>query len=366
MTLKVVQIIQRPQLRGAEIFASQLSNELSALGHTSMLVSLFPGKDKLPLRGKLIELNRDPGRRFVDVAGWKRLAHLINKEKPDIVQANASDTLKFSVMSKALFGWKARIVFRNANKISYFVRGPFRYWFNRFLLSRVRLVISVSEECRLDLVKTFSYDEEKTVTIPIGIDMTSSVIPSAPGRIEGAVTLLNVASLVPEKDHETLIRVHRKILDTNPKARLVVAGNGPQLQALTGLVDQLGTTNKVTFLGTRTDVLNLMSGADVFVLTSKAEGLPAVILEAQYARLPVVASDVGGISEVIEHGKSGWIVPAGDMAGFAETIQRVLSMEDADIDRVKDTAHKFVTGSHDNRVIAARFVSAYLTLINGK
>jgi L-malate glycosyltransferase len=151
------------------MFASQLSNQLVQAGHEVHLISLLEGDATLPFEGNHIRLNRPLNKRFVDVTGWKALAHHIKKIKPDVVQANAGDTLKFAVFSKLLFGWRTPIIFRNANKVSDFINTTPKLLFNKFLVGKVQHVISVSELCRQDFVKTYGYNSSKTTTVPIGL-----------------------------------------------------------------------------------------------------------------------------------------------------------------------------------------------------
>jgi L-malate glycosyltransferase len=171
--LKILQLIQKPQLRGAEIFASQLSNHLLDEGHEVVMISLLPGESSLPFNGNIIRLDRPLSKRFIDVKGWRELAMHIQKFKPDVIQANAGDTLKFAVFSRLLFRWKVPIVFRNANKVSDFIATWPKLIFNKFLIIKVAHVISVSELCRQDFIKTYSPPHEKTTTVPIGIEINA-------------------------------------------------------------------------------------------------------------------------------------------------------------------------------------------------
>jgi hypothetical protein len=111
--MKILQLIQRPQFRGAELFATQLGNGLINRGHECLLVTLFEGDADLPFTGRLIKLDRPGKKRFFDWDGWKALARIVAEEKPDLIQANAGDTLKFAVFSKLFFGWSTPVVFRN-------------------------------------------------------------------------------------------------------------------------------------------------------------------------------------------------------------------------------------------------------------
>ena len=105
--LKILQLIQKQQLRGAEIFASQLSAHLSEKGNTVILVNLFGGDAALPFDGQTTTLNGNQKARLHDVAGWRKLAQIIRDENPDVIQANAGDTLKYAVFSKIFFRWKS-------------------------------------------------------------------------------------------------------------------------------------------------------------------------------------------------------------------------------------------------------------------
>src|SRR5687768_8044683 len=122
--MKIFQLIQKPQLRGAEIFACQLSTELSNRGHECVVITLFQGASKLPFAGRIIPLGLSKRTRFVDWRGWKKLADLVKKEEPDILQANAGDTLKYAIISKLIFRWKTKVVFRNASTVSLYIKNP--------------------------------------------------------------------------------------------------------------------------------------------------------------------------------------------------------------------------------------------------
>src|SRR5688572_23199460 len=112
------------------------------MGHEVNVVSLLPGNAEMPFKGKMIQLGRPLGKRFMDVKGWRELSKHIGQFNPDVVQANAGDTLKYAVLSKLFFGWKVPIVFRNASTISLYMKTTWVRRFNRFLLSRVAYVVS--------------------------------------------------------------------------------------------------------------------------------------------------------------------------------------------------------------------------------
>ena len=361
--MKIIQLIQKPQLRGAEIFASQLSNHLVALGHACKMITLFEGEAKLPFLGEIIYLNRPLSKRLWDFAGWKQLSDLIKHEKPDILQANAGDTLKFAVLSKWVYGWKTPIVFRNANKMSDFIDSKPKFWLNKFFLSLVAHVISVSKSCSEDLITFFSFPKSKVDTVEIGIELNP--IGGLPEDLkpicENGPVVLNVASMVTEKNQLGLLRIFSEVLKQVGNAQLVIIGKGKLESSLKAFAVQQGIEKSVHFLGYRNDVLEIMNACNAFLLPSHIEGLPGVILEAMYASCPVVAYDVGGIGEVVVHNKTGFLVLKDDEGSFVKHVMAILT--DFDGNQIMKEARQFVMKDFDNRMITNRFLTIYARVL---
>jgi glycosyltransferase involved in cell wall biosynthesis len=133
-----------------------------------------------------------------------------------------------------------------------------------------------------------------------------------------------VGRLSPEKGHIYLFQAIKKILAALPKTRLLVIGDGPLREKLEILSVSLGLGSAVSFLGFRQDVVALMKISDMMVLPSLREGLPNVILEALALAKPVVATQVGGIPEIIRDGETGLLVPPKDPERLAEALLHLL------------------------------------------
>lgn len=362
--MRILQIVQKAQLRGAEIFASQLSNHLIEAGHDVKLVTLFPGDAALPFQGEVISLNRPLGNRFFDIHGWRQLCLLIEKFNPDIIQANAGDTLKFVVFSKLIFRWKTPIVFRNANKVSDFINTRPKLLFNKFLMDHVQHVISVSELCRQDFVNTYSYTKAKTTTIPIGINLQQinrTIPPDLSSFFSSSKILVHAASFVREKNHKGLLNIIRRLVDRGEDVKVILIGDGGLRSAIELQVAEMNLNDRVFLAGYRTDVLSIMINAHAFALPSLIEGLPGVVLEAMFCKVPVVAYDVGGVSEIIKPGETGWLVKAGDESGFILALTQALIHPD--IELITDNAFQMVVKEFDNLVVAKKFLITYGKLI---
>jgi len=307
--VKVLQVIQKPQLRGAEIFACQLTLELQKSGVEVDVVYLF---GDVPADWPFKSLNIRPlhgnqKKRFWDFAGYRKLARMISQGGYHLVQANAGDTLKYAVLAKKLFGFRAPLVYRNANKMSDFFTGSFHRKLNQWFLSACDYFISVSENCRQDLMGIVKKASHNSVTIPIGTYLFNDV-RSLESRSGDYPVILNVGSLVPEKNHIFLIDVFAAFFSRHKKGCLWIVGDGRLRMALEEKVRANDLVGRVKFWGYRNDVISILKSADVMLVTSKIEGLPAVILEAMACEVPVVSSDVGGIPEIIDHGISGYCI----------------------------------------------------------
>jgi glycosyltransferase involved in cell wall biosynthesis len=136
--------------------------------------------------------------------------------------------------------------------------------------------------------------------------------------------IVAVANLRREKGHDVLLHAAAVVMRTFPDSRFELVGGGPELPALRATADALGLEHAVSFLGHREDVKARLEAADIFVLPSRSEAFPNAVLEAMAAGLPVVASGVGGVLEIVRQGETGLIVPPGDAAVLASAICRLM------------------------------------------
>lgn len=209
-------------MRGAEIFASQLASHINHSGNKAIVVGLFPGNADLPFNDTIISLNGNPKGRLHDIKAWKKLAEIIRNEKPDIIQANAGDTLKYAVFSKIIYRWRQPIVFRNASTISLYIKTrPQKIW-NSFLFKYARKIISVSNTSALDFSKLFPKYKHKVITIPIGIERTEvsmeiNGLLNQPLHLNGeGLRIIHVGGFTFEKNHSGLLEIFELILEKDP------------------------------------------------------------------------------------------------------------------------------------------------------
>ena len=202
--------------------------------------------------------------------------------------------------------------------------------------------------------KTFLRASDSNVTVVnIGLDMAECSPVVSGGRPlreqlgigDRAPVLINVARLSHAKDQEQAILAMPKVAARYPEALLLVVGDGPLRQHLESMAERVGMERHVMFLGRRNDVLELLQMSDVFVFTSRYEGQPHAVIEAMAAGRPVVSYDIPATAELVEHGRSGFLVAERDPGSFANAVIEVL--DDPEM------AHRM--GQRGREVVLARF-----------
>lgn len=197
----------------------------------------------------------------------------------------------------------------------------------RLMTHAVDRYLAVSEKVRQDLIGDLQWPPGKIEVVPNAVwTRPASVEPTSAsrGRIVGDVTTPLV--LVPARLHEQ--KGHRYLFPAIaevPNAHFALAGEGPERDALETLARSLGISSRVSFLGHRDDMPELLAAADVVVLPSLYEGLPVSLLEAMAARKPVIATRIGGTDELVVSGHNGILVEPKDSAALAEALRTLLA-----------------------------------------
>ncbi len=245
---------------------------------------------------------------------------------------------------------------------------PRHNFLRRRLVPFVDRFIPVSEDLRRWLADVVRIPAAKTLFIKNGVD-TDKFAPggAAPADVPfGAddVVIGTVARVQDVKNHRVLVEAFARLRaarpDLAPRLKLAIVGDGPLLPAVREQVVALGLQDGVWLPGARADVAALLHGFSVFALPSLAEGTPVSMLEAMACGLPVVASRVGGIPEVVDDGVQGLLVPAGDAGPLAAALERYAG----------DAALRAAHGAAARRRVEERFslramVAAYGALYAG-
>jgi glycosyltransferase involved in cell wall biosynthesis len=198
----------------------------------------------------------------------------------------------------------------------------------RLLARAVSRYAAVSNDVAAELAERFRWPAGKIDVVYNAVRLERFGAPAPAGLREelggaGRPLVLTCARLDEQKGHDVLLRAAAGL----PGVAFAFAGEGPLRSGLEALADDLGLADRVAFLGRRDDVPALLAACDVFALPSLYEGSSLAVLEAMAARRAVVSSAIGGTEELIEDGRSGLLVPPGDVDGLRAALARVVEDE---------------------------------------
>ncbi len=266
-----------------------------------------------------------PGRIYAP-AGWRgllRLVNVIHAFRPDIVHGYLQGPNLFAALAGRACGVPVvAVAKRNVDAFE----TPRQVTLQRIahrLATHVTAVSAAVAETSVAL----GVPRERVTVILNGVDVSRfGVAPATRAELgleEGVPVIGSVGCLEPRKDYGTLLEALARLTADGRRAQLVIAGEGRLRDALTAQARALGLA--VRFLGERRDVERLLPVMDVFVLSSRQEGIPNALLEAMAAGRPCVATRVGGVPEVMADGRTGWIVPPSDPAVLAGALAEALA-----------------------------------------
>lgn len=363
MKLRVLEVLATLKRAGAERMAVTLACGLDRARFDTAVVTLydpFPGGFEPVLKEAGIPTYSLGKRRGLDTRMIPRLFRVMRQFRPAVVHTH-SYVLRYSLPAAWAAGADAMVhtVHNVASKEVDFAGR----WLHRLAFRRRVTSVAVAKEIGRSM-ETY-YGRPPAAVIPNGIDTEAFHRPEcrapwrrAHGFRDDDLLILSVARLEPQKDPLALIRAFSIALGHDPRARLLLAGDGSLRDPARAEAAALGLAERVHFLGVQPDVAELLSAADLFALSSTYEGNPMAVMEAMAAGLPVVATSVGGVPEVVAHGETGILVPSGNRDAFAAALAALAT--DPTRRRAMSEAARRSAQDFD----ATRMVAAYATLFD--
>ncbi|WP_246123324.1 glycosyltransferase [Marinobacter maritimus] len=222
-------------------------------------------------------------------------------------------------------------------------------------------VVPLSEEL-MDDMKRFKVPESKTSFIRNGVDLLEidaalATLPEGKQLGNDSRIIGFIGQMIPRKGIPDLIEVFDQLYQQEPGLRLQLLGDGSQRSELERQAEKLTSADAVEFLGFRSDRLELLSNFSLFVMTSSLEGIPRCMMEAMAVGVPVVAYDIPGVDQLVEHGKTGLLAPFGDKAALAACCKQVLGDPEL-AESLSNNAREMV----NSRYSAARMADEYEAL----
>lgn len=327
--LRVAHVISTPEGRGgAEQVVGALVKAGAERGHEQLLLNPFGRQgsgsmvaEGLPLDGfetfACEHLSGLPALR-----SWLR--DRLRSFSPDVVNVHLFHAQVAVASLRRDSGEKRILTHHHGRAMRVQGRPRFLQLMDRISVPRYDRVVAVSEDVSRFLTTQYRYDAGKIVTIPNGwARVEAHRPPKDPGR-----SIVCVANFNVHKDHATLIRALDEVVRQIDDAHLFLVGDGELLPDVKRQVEGSGLSAHVTFTGAVSDVWPFLDRAHVFCLPSTYESLGIAVLEAMAAGLPVVATRVGGIPELVDEGVTGILVGAGDHLALAKGLTTVLTRDD--------------------------------------
>jgi glycosyltransferase involved in cell wall biosynthesis len=272
---------------------------------------------------------------FNDFRTVLKLIRIFREERPHIVHTHTS---KAGILGRwaALVAGVPVIIHTPHGHVFW---GYFNRWKTKLYVLLERLtatitdrIVTLTEQEKKDHVRYHIADENKFTVIHSGVDLSKfsdtqvnvAEMKNKLGIAQGAFVVGTVGRLTPVKGQKYLIEAAAKILQKTPEIFFVFLGDGELMNELKMQAASAGISDKVKFLGWLPNVAEVMSTFDIFVLPSLNEGMGKVLVEAMAARKPIIASDIGGISDLIIHGKNGLLVSPMNSDALANSIELVL------------------------------------------
>ena len=367
--MRVLHVVSTDQRRGAELFASDLIQALTNEGveqRVCVLRSMESDSFEYGVPTDLLECASRWPVIGVDGLGIRRLRAVVKEWKPDIIQAHGGETLSYSV--PAALRSDARVVYRRIGSTPNWMAGRLKKAALGSLMRRADLVIAVADFVRREVEVDFRVLPSKIVVIPNGIDVRrlhASNTPAAAkaklGIPEEGQVVLSLGALTLEKDPLAQVEIMTRVLEQEDTCYFAMAGDGPLRSELEAAVSRTPCADRIRVLGVRRDVGDLLCAADVLLLASRTEGMPAAILEAGASGVPVASYAIAGVPEIVEDGVTGLLAAPGDVDRLRRRVVELL--QDADLRAELGSAGRAQLASRFTiDAIAHSYMKAYRTL----
>lgn len=297
----------------------------------------------------------------------KPIIRICKKEKINLIHVHDSNSLTATLIASIFLPSKIKIVLsrKRNNKIK-------DKFLNRYKYSHPKItkIISVSKAVEA-IFENIIKDKSKLVTIYDAIDVSffsknksKNLIHTEYALPKETLIVGNVASLTSQKDIFTFIDTAKEIINKKPtdlSIKFVIIGDGPQRDDLEKYALKKGIKDEIIFMGFRNNIEELIPEFNVFLLTSLTEGLPLTIYEAISSKIPVVATNAGGIAEVIKNNITGFVTDLKDTENLAKGVLKILTDKEI-AETIKTNAFDLVSKNHDLNVMKQNYYSFYSSL----
>lgn len=303
--MKIVQVIPYFCFGGAETMCENLTYALEKLGHSVTVVCLLP--ERTPISERMeragVRVRYLDKKLGLDLSMIPKLTKLFREEKPDVVHTHLN-VLKYTAPAAKLAG-VPRCVHTIHNLADKEAEGRISGMISGFAFRKgLSIPVALSPLVHQSIMDYYGLEAERIPTVFNGVPL-DRCIPRETYALGGKAILVHVGRFNEQKNHGGLLEAFRLLLKPCPNTELWLLGDGELRDQVESYARSLGIRDRVRFLGSQENVYPYLHDADVFVLPSRYEGMPMTVIEAMGTGLPIVASNVGGIPDMVKDGESG-------------------------------------------------------------
>lgn len=319
--MKIVQVMPEFGLAGAETMCETLTYELRSLGHEVVVISLYDYHsaitDRMENAGvRIYYLHKKSG---LDLSMIRKIWKVLREIKPDVVHTHLYSA-QYAVPASILAGVKRRV--HTVHNLAKQENGRMARNLNKFFFKFCHLkLVALSDLVRGSIVREY---KTKVDCIPVvfnGVDL-SKCLPKTEYRATESFKIVHIGRFSQQKNHLGLLQAFRLFCSKHPESQLWLIGDGEKRAEIQEWVCENGLTQNVRFLGLQTSVYRYLHEADLFTLPSHYEGMPMTLIEAMGTGLPIVATAVGGIPDMLTNEENA-LLTENDPKVLAQAYERL-------------------------------------------
>lgn len=321
--MKIIQVIPLLDLAGAETMCENLTNGLIKLGHEVTVVSLYDYQSVVTERMQrnginIVYLNKKNG---ADISIIFKLIKIFREYKPEVVHSHLYAG-KYAHIAASLCRIPGKIY--TIHNIATKEAGRLNRLFNRFLFKKCNVIpVSLSEKIQKSVMLEYNIESIFTPVVFNGVPMEKC---HKKNDYAGNKKILHVGRFTTAKNHEVLVKSIANLAERGHDIKLYLYGQGELEESVKELVNNIHMENNIYFCGLTDDIYSKMEKCDIFVLPSIYEGMPMTLIEAMGTGMPILASNVGGIPDMIENEKSGLLCEP-TIDGVVSGLERLIESE---------------------------------------
>ena len=373
--IKVGYVISSLGCGGVEKYVVDLANRLDCQKFSVVIFTFREGELAASVGKDVKIINLGKKRKGNDFLLPFRLGRSLRKENIDVVHSNNWSTFLETVMARRMAAVPLHIHAQHGVEMN--DSEAFSNW-KRNKRNRIRQIcsfftdrlVAVSKATSTFMCQEWRVSEHNVQLIYNGVDLDLFNIKSSQRNFlrnlinikENDCVIGSVGRLMQVKNYPCLVKSFAKCQKKQPRLKLLLVGDGPEKENVQVLTKELNVENNVILLGRRSDVQELLTVMDIFVLPSFSEGVSLALLEAMACGLPVIATDVGGNPEVVEHNNCGYLVKSDNPEDMANAINKLISQPEK-TRGFANTARKRVETMFSMKTMVTSYENLYLNLL---